>query len=131
MAVCTDERVAHYLNRNGLLTGRGNRWTRERVTSLRSWRKIPRYTPERQEAEGWMNLTQAAKHVGVSTVTLRRAVERGRIKAEHPLPDGPWVFRRHDLDDPDVLRLFEHLPGARRAPAEPLSEQLSFVIPTT
>ena len=33
--VCTDDVVAAYLNRNGLLTGRGNRWTRERVVSLR------------------------------------------------------------------------------------------------
>lgn len=129
--VCTDEVVARYLNRNGLLTGRGNRWTRERVVSLRYRRKIAVNTPARQEAEGWMNLTQAAKHVGVSTVTLRSAVERGRIKAEHPLPDGPWVFCRRDLDAPEVLGLFSHLAGARRAPAEPSSEQLSFRISNT
>src|SRR4029453_3733229 len=31
-----DDLIAGILNRNGLVTGYGNRWTRERVTSLRS-----------------------------------------------------------------------------------------------
>jgi DNA invertase Pin-like site-specific DNA recombinase len=30
--ICNDVQIAGYLNRNGLRTGRGNRWTRERVT---------------------------------------------------------------------------------------------------
>jgi hypothetical protein len=33
--VCRDDVIAGLLNRNGLRTGHGNRWTRERVTSLR------------------------------------------------------------------------------------------------
>jgi hypothetical protein len=32
--------IAGILNRNGLVTGYGNRWTRERVTSLRSYHGI-------------------------------------------------------------------------------------------
>ena len=32
--ICTDDVIAGVLNRNGLLTGHGNRWTRERVASL-------------------------------------------------------------------------------------------------
>lgn len=128
--VCGDELIAGYLNRNGLRTGQGNRWTKERVTSLRSARKIPRYTMENQQAGGWMNLTQAAKHLGVSSRTLRQAAERGHINAEHPLPDGPWVFERACLDAPDVLAQFAHLPNARRGVAVPSPEQLPFVIPT-
>jgi Recombinase len=34
--VCSEDVIAGLLNRNGLRTGHGNRWTRERVTSLRS-----------------------------------------------------------------------------------------------
>lgn len=96
--VCTDDLIASYLNRNHLQTGRGNRWTQERVTSLRSKRKIPRFSPERKEQEGWMNLTEAAKYLGVSARTLRLAVEQGRIPAKHPLPEAPWIFNRQDLD---------------------------------
>ena len=44
-----------------------------------------------------MNLTEAAKHLGMSPRTLRLAVERGEIEAQHPLPDGPWVFNRETL----------------------------------
>lgn len=129
--VCDDERIAGYLNRNGLRTGRGNRWTKERVTSLRSKRKIPRYTAERQQAGGWMNLTQAAAHLGVSPRTLRQAAERGHVNAEHPLSDGPWVFERTTLDDPDVLARFAHLPHTRGGAAVPSAQQPSLVITNT
>ncbi|NKM43373.1 recombinase family protein, partial [Rhizobium laguerreae] len=39
--IANDDVIAGVLNRNGLTTGNGNRWTRERVTALRSYRKIP------------------------------------------------------------------------------------------
>jgi DNA invertase Pin-like site-specific DNA recombinase len=129
--VCDDEVIAAYLNRNGFRTGRGNRWTKERITSLRSKRKIPRHTLERQEAGGWMNLTRAAEHLGVNPRTLRQAAERGHIKAEHPMPGGPWVFDRATLDAPEVLARFAHLPNACRGAAIPSSEQMAFDIPTT
>ena len=39
--ICSDDVIAGVLNRNELRTGRGNRWTRERVVSLRAWNEIP------------------------------------------------------------------------------------------
>src|SRR5215472_9639750 len=39
--IANDDLIAGILNRNKLTTGHGNRWTRERVTSLRSHHKIP------------------------------------------------------------------------------------------
>ena len=45
-----------------------------------------------------MNLTEAAHRLGVSARTLRLAVERGEIEAEHPFADGPWVFHHHVLE---------------------------------
>ena len=35
--IADDDLIAGILNRNGLTTGHGNRWTRERVTALRSY----------------------------------------------------------------------------------------------
>lgn len=124
--VCNDERIAGYLNRNGLLTGRGNRWTRERVISARSHRKIPCYTIENQRNEGWLNLTQAADYLGTATKTLRRAFDRGLVKALHPLPDGPWIFEKNELDR--VQDLFKR---GLKDPAGPAAEQMNLVIPTT
>ena len=45
--IANDDLIAGILNRNKLTTGRGNRWTRERVTALRSHHKIPVYRPGR------------------------------------------------------------------------------------
>ena len=87
-----DDMIAGVLNRNGLRTGRGNRWTRERVTGLRNKHHIPHHCPEARAAEGWLNLTEAAKFLDISPRTLRLAADRGEIEAHHPWADGPWVF---------------------------------------
>ncbi len=115
--ICPDDLIAGILSRNGLRTGRGNRWTRERVASLRSKRGIAKYSPARQQAEGWMSLTQAAADVGVSTVALRRAVERGDVEAMHPLPDGPWIFERGHLDKASAREALEGIRRRRRGGA--------------
>jgi len=66
--VSSDEVIAGVLTRNGLRTGRGNRWTTERVTSLRSHYQIPRHTIENQRAAGWMTLTQAAAFLEMNSL---------------------------------------------------------------
>lgn len=43
--ICPDKLIAGILNRNGLQTGQGNRWTQERVTALRSHYRIACYAP--------------------------------------------------------------------------------------
>jgi DNA invertase Pin-like site-specific DNA recombinase len=96
--ICNDDLIAAYLNRNGLRTGRGNRFSRMRVTSLRSSHQIECFSEQIRQAEGWMNLTEAAKLLGISNRTLRKAIEHGNIHGEHPLPDGPWVLNRADLN---------------------------------
>ena len=96
--ICSDTLIANILNRNGRRTGRGNFWTRERVTALRSHHEIPVYCEADRVGSGWMNLTEAARIVGVSPRTLRLAVEQGELQAEHPLSDGPWIFHRDQLD---------------------------------
>lgn len=95
--VLSDQHLAAVLNRHGLPTGRGNRWTAMRVTSLRNHHGIACFRPAVKESEGWLTLTDGAELLGVATATLRLAAERGEVPGEHPLPEGPWVFRRTDL----------------------------------
>lgn len=121
--LCSDDVIAGVLNRNGLRTGRGNRWTRERVVSLRSYHKIVCYDRHRCAEEGWLKLKEAADIVGVSTATLRLAIERGEILGEHPLPDGPWVINRADLDTEAAKRLQQRAKRSTRTPAKPNSAQ--------
>ena len=123
--ICNDEFIAGVLNRNGHRTGRGNRWTKERVIALRSYHHIPRYSPDNKETSGWMNLTEAAAFLNVSAKTLRLAVEAGELRAEHPLSDGPWLFHRQELVSPAAQRVKERAhKGGRRSglPAENQSD---------
>jgi DNA invertase Pin-like site-specific DNA recombinase len=114
---CSDDVIAGVLNRNDLRTGHGNRWTRERVTSLRSYHEIPICHPEPREPEGWMNLTRAAAFLGISPKTLRLAAERREIEALHPLPDGPWLFQRSALQIEAAKHLVERARSRHSPPA--------------
>jgi len=118
--IADDDLIAGLLNRNSLKTGYGNRWTRERVTSLRFHHKIPVYSQQVRESEGWMTLTQAAATLAVSAKTLRLAAERGEVEAQHPLADGPWIFKRTALETDAARHLAQR---TRNAPAGHESRQ--------
>ena len=98
--IAKNDVIAGLLTRNGLKTGHGNRWTRERVTALRANYRIAVYREPSDGHNLWLNFGEAAALVGVASRTLQLAVERGQIAARHPLPEGPWIFSRADLEDP-------------------------------
>ncbi len=123
--LCTDDVIAGALNRNGLRTGRGNRWTRERVVSLRNYHQIACYNHERCQEEGWLKLNEAADVIGVSPATRRLAIEHGEIPGQHPLPDGPWVVNRQDLTTEAAEQLRERARRRSRTPAKPAPRQKS------
>ena len=114
--IANDDLIAGILNRNGLTTGNGNRWTRERVTALRSYRKIPVYRPQPDGIEPWLNLGKAAKVLGITPKTLRIAAEAGEIEGVHPLSFGPWIFSRSKLELPQAKQLVDR---ARQKPKYP------------
>jgi len=128
--ICPDTLIAGILNRNGLQTGQGNRWTQERVTALRSHYHIACYTQEARVAQGWLNLTEAAALVGLSPRTLRLAVERGEVTAEHPLPEGPWIFTRSALET-DAARALVQRVQQGTTPAVPSAGQGTFAFSST
>lgn len=128
--ICSDAMIANVLNRNGRKTGRGNFWTCERVTALRSHHSIP-VCSETSRGEGWLNLTEAAKLVGVSARTLRLAVEHGELQAEHPLPDGPWIFNRDQLTTETVRAIAERAARRSRRGAVPSKGQATLDLSTT
>ena len=73
-----------------------------------------------------MNLTEAAQVLGISPWTLRLAVERGAIEADHPLADGPWVFKRSVLETPAAAALLARVRRHEREGTIPSSEQGTF-----
>ena len=114
--IAGDDLIAGILNRNGLVTGYGNRWTRERLTSLRSHHRIPVHRPAEGGIEPWLNLSQAAQLLKIAPKTLRLAAEAGNIEAIHPLPEGPWIFARTVLTTSPAKSITER---ARRNPKYP------------
>jgi hypothetical protein len=129
--IARDDVIARTLNRNGLKTGHGNRWTRERVTALRSTYRIPVYREAADGVEPWLNLGGAAAIVGVAPRTLRLAVERGDIDAAHPLAVGPWIFSRADLDSAAARDLALRARALPRHPALPDATQQNLFSSTT
>ena len=91
-----DGEVGGDVQRNGLRTGRGNRWTRERVVSLRSWHEIPCHSSERCQQVGWLKLNEAAALLR-SRPCCSACCGSGssRVEAKRsPTPPGPrWAAR--------------------------------------
>ena len=107
--ICDDDMIAGVLNKNGLKTGRGNRWNEERVKSLRHHHGIAAHGTDSRQSEQWMALKHAAAYTKLSASALRHAAERGEIPSQHPLPAGPWIFERDALDQPDARAVLERI----------------------
>ena len=97
------------------------------MVSLRTKHDIPCYDRDRA-VRRMVNLTEAAHVLGISPPTLRNAVERGEIEADHPLPEGPWVFQRHALDTSAATTLIARVRRRTHEAAIPNGQQgaLSF-----
>src|SRR5216683_2351862 len=129
--IASDDLIAGLLNRNGLKTGNGNRWTRERVTSMRSSYHIPVFKPADDGIEPWLNLSNAAKLLKIAPKTLRLAAEAGEIEAFHPLSDGPWIFARASLITTAAQSIAERARQNPRYPAGSHPNQQSLFSSTT
>jgi hypothetical protein len=115
--IANDDLIAGILNRNGLKTGNGNRWTRERVTSMRSNYRISVFKLAEDGIEPWLNLSNAAKLLHIAPKTLRLAAEAGEIEAIHPLADGPRIFARAALTTSAARSITERARQNPRYPA--------------
>ena len=123
--IANDDLIAGLLNRNGLRTVNGNRWTRERVCSLRTYRKIPVFRPDPDGVEPWLTLNKAAALLNLAPRTLRLSATAGEIDALHPLPDGPWLFKRADLEGPPGQNVSNRAQHRRSHPTKPDPNQQS------
>lgn len=92
-----DTTIAGILNRQGRRTARGLSFTPSRVQSQRHHWKIPSYQPSNQPAEGQpLNVTTAAKQLGITPSTLLRWLNDGFVAGEQITPGAPWRIRLTD-----------------------------------
>jgi excisionase family DNA binding protein len=129
--ICSDDRIAAWLTRNGLKTSGGNCWTRQHVTGLRHRHGIDVYSSDRRHVAGWMNLTEAASYLAIDRVTLRVAIEGGKIRAVRPLPIGPWLLRREDLDSPQAQAVSSRVRDRNKTPGRDVPGQLTLDLAST
>ncbi len=62
-------------------------------------------------------------YLGVTSATVRKQVELGRVVALHPVSRGPWVLRRDDLDRPEVHQIFQQIRTRNNKPEIAISEK--------
>jgi len=98
--VCDDNRIASVLNRSRIKTGKGGKWSASRVQKLRSKRKIPVFKPSKPRS--WVNLSEAAKVLGISPPTVRSLIEQGILPGRQAIRYAPWIIERSDLELPEV-----------------------------
>jgi len=92
-----DAQIAGILNRQHRRTARGLSYTASRVQSLRHHWKIPRHQPGDQPREGeLLNVTAAAKQLGIAPSTLLRWLGDGFVAGEQLTPGAPWRIRLTD-----------------------------------
>ena len=85
------------MNRQGRRTVRGERFTANKISSLRRYWKMPRCTPPETEPDGELvNVRQAAEILEMAPSTLHRWLADGFIAGEQVTPGAPWQIRLTD-----------------------------------
>jgi DNA invertase Pin-like site-specific DNA recombinase/transposase-like protein len=90
-----DAQIAGILNRQHRTTARGLSFTANRVASLRTHWHIPCHQPSSDTpGEGdLLNVTQAARQLGIAPSTLLRWLDDGFVAGEQITPGAPWQIR--------------------------------------
>jgi hypothetical protein len=114
--VSSDTTMANVLNRLGYKTGKGQSWNRGRVSSLRNYNHIPVHSQQRQEQEGWLNLGQAAKSLGVSTMSVHRLLKERVLEGQQAMPYAPWIIHRDSLNRDGIQAAVQSIKHGRKRP---------------
>jgi DNA invertase Pin-like site-specific DNA recombinase len=94
-----DKAIAGMLNRTGKRTGRLNGWTQSRVRGFRNTHGIAVYGEGEWAARGEVTLTEAARMLDLSPMTVLRQIRAGIIPAEQYCKGAPWVLKRQDIEN--------------------------------
>ena len=89
--------IAGVLNRQGKLTATGDRFTANKVNSLRRYWKISKFEPKSASTEGeLLTIDKAAAVLDVAPSTVHRWLAEGFMAGEQLTPGAPWRIRMTD-----------------------------------
>jgi DNA invertase Pin-like site-specific DNA recombinase len=101
-----DKAIAGMLNRTGKRTGRLNGWTQSRVRAFRNTHGIAVYREGEWAERGEMTLTDLAKILDLSPITVLRQIHAGTIPAKQYCKGAPWVIARQDVEGEHLIERF-------------------------
>lgn len=119
-----DKAIAGMLNRTGQRTGRLNGWTQSRVRSFRNTHGIEVHRDAEWAERGEVTLTEAARLLDLSPMTVLRQLRAGVIPAEQYCKGAPWVIKRRDIEDRQRV---EHAKMGRKDPPSSAAAQQPFL----
>ena len=119
-----DKAIAGMLNRTGKRTGRLNGWTQSRVRGFRNTHGIAVYVDGEWAERGEITLTEAAKMLDLSPLTVLRWIRAGIIPAEQYCKGAPWVIKRRDIEGHDLV---ERVKTARKGPSSSTPDQPTLI----
>ena len=117
-----DKAIAGMLNRTGKRTGRLNGWTQSRVRSFRNTHGIAVYVDGEWAERGEVTLTEAARMLNLSPMTVLRQIHAGIIPAEQYCKGAPWVIKRRRYRGSGRLR-----QDGRKGPSSSNPDQKTLV----
>ena len=103
-----DNEIARVLVNLDRKTAKGQSWNERRVKSVRNHYAIAGQKRTARDPE-ILTRNEAARHCGVSSVTIERLVCAGTLKREQVVPWAPWEIRRSDLDSEPVREALRRL----------------------
>ena len=119
-----DKAIAGMLNRTGKRTGRLNGWTQSRVRGFRNTHGIAVYVDGEWVERGEVTLTEAARILDLSPMTVLRRIRAGMIPAEQYCKGAPWVIKRRDIED---QHLVERVKMSRQGPSSSNPDQRTLI----
>ncbi|MGX5851856.1 helix-turn-helix domain-containing protein, partial [Mesorhizobium sp. PL10] len=109
-----DKAIAGMLNRTGKRTGRSNGWTQSRVRGFRNTHDIAVYRDGEWAERGEVTLTEAARMLNLSPMTVLRQIRAGIIPSEQYCKGAPWIIKRRNIEDPPLI---ERVMACSKAPS--------------
>ncbi len=119
-----DKAIAGLLNRTGKRTGRLNGWTQSRVRGFRNTHSIAVHVDGEWAERGEVTLTEAARILNLSPLTVLRQIHAGIIPAEQYCKGAPWVIKRRSIEDPNLV---ERVKMGRKGPSSSNPDQKTLV----
>ena len=119
-----DKAIAGMLNRTGKRTGRLNGWTQSRVRGFRNTHGIAVYVDGEWAERGEVTLTEAARILDLSPMTVLRRIRAGMIPAEQYCKGAPWVIKRRDIEG---QHLVERVKMSRQGPSSSNPDQQTLI----